>query len=192
MNTRPVNSELSFLESFITTLHSSGEIRERCVQLGEEITGRFRGRSLVVVGVLKGVFPFYADLVREIRLPCRCDFLGLSSYGSATESSGVIRMTSDISIPVEGRDVLVVEDIVDTGLTMEFLLANLGARSPKSISVCTLLHKPSRSRVKVPLHYVGFTIPDHFVIGYGLDYDDRLRNLSYIGYFGGEVPELPE
>ena len=141
------------------------------------------GRDLVLLGVLKGSLPFMADLMRQVDLPCAIDFLGLSSYGDKTESSGVVRITSDLSRPVEGKDVLVIEDIVDTGLTMGFLLENLKTRKPASVKICTLLHKPARTKVQVPLDYVGFTIEDKFVVGYGLDFDGKFRNLPFVGVY---------
>jgi hypoxanthine phosphoribosyltransferase len=143
----------------------------------------------VVVGVLKGAIFFLTDLVRRIDLPLSMDFLGLSSYGDATESSGVVRITQDLSRPIVDRDVLVVEDIVDTGLTLWFLRENLLARRPRSLRICTLLHKPSNTLREVPLDYVGFTIENRFVVGYGLDYEQRYRNLPYIGYL--PLPQAP-
>ena len=131
--------------------------------------------------MLKGSYIFLADLMREIDLDCSVDFLGVSSYGSRTQTSGVVRMTQDLSTPIAGKHVLLVEDIVDTGLTMKYLIDNLQTRRPASISVCTLLHKPSNQHIEVPIHYVGFTIPGKFVIGYGLDYAELYRNLPYIG-----------
>ena len=141
----------------------------------------YRGRDLVVVGVLKGSVIFMADLARQIDLPLNLDFLGVSSYGDETTSSGVVRITSDLSKPVAGKDVLIVEDIVDTGLTMHFLLANLATREPASVRVCTLLHKPARARVEIPLDHVGFEVEDKFVVGYGLDHGGKYRNLPFIG-----------
>lgn len=131
--------------------------------------------------MLKGSYIFLADLMRAIDLDCSVDFLGVSSYGSRTQTSGVVRMTQDLSTPIAGKHVLLVEDIVDTGLTMKYLIDNLQTRRPASISVCTLLHKPSNQHIEVPIHYVGFTIPGKFVIGYGLDYAELYRNLPYIG-----------
>lgn len=160
---------------------SAEEIEARVAELGAQITRDFKGQSLHVVGVLKGCFVFLADLVRHIDLECSVDFLGLSSYGSRTESSGVVRMTQDLSSPIAGKHVLLVEDIVDTGLTMKYLIDNMQTRRPESISVCTLLHKPSNQHIEVPIHYVGFTIPNKFVIGYGLDYAEIYRNLPFIG-----------
>lgn len=181
---------LEHYEEFITPLITEAQINARCAELGAQLTEDYRDEDVVVVGILKGVIPFYADLLKHIRLPLRCDFLGLSSYGSRTETSGVVRLTSDLSRPVNGRHVLIIEDIVDSGLTMTYLLDTMRTRSPKSVKICTLLHKPDNEKVHVDLDYVGFVIPNHFVVGYGLDYDERFRNLPYIGYFGGEIPEL--
>jgi hypoxanthine phosphoribosyltransferase len=138
--------------------------------------------------VLKGSFVFMSDLSRAIPSDrVTTDFLGLSSYGDSTKSSGVVRVTQDLSTPIEGRNVLVVEDIIDTGLTMKYLINNLKTRNPKSIRVCTLLHKPARTENEVPMDFVGFEIPDAFVIGYGLDYMERFRNLPYIGVYRGDL-----
>ncbi|MDX9720030.1 MAG: hypoxanthine phosphoribosyltransferase [Myxococcota bacterium] len=185
-----MSDRLQPFESFITPLIPEAKLQQRIAELGAQITEDYADKELIVVGVLKGVFPFYADLIRQIRLPCRSDFLGLSSYGSRTSTSGVVRLTSDLSQPVNNRDVLIVEDIVDTGLTMNYLLQNLSLRGPRSVSICTLLHKPSNEVVSVELKYVGFVIENHFVVGYGLDYAERFRNIPYIGYFGGALPEL--
>ncbi len=157
------------------------QIAARVRELGAQITRDYAGRNLNLVAVLKGSFLFLADLCREIQLPLTVDFLGISSYGDRTSTSGVIRITSDLTQPCNGKDVLVVEDIVDTGLTMRYLLDNLATRKPASLKVCTLLHKPSRARVQTPIDYLGFTVPDVFVIGYGLDYQGRYRNLPFIG-----------
>lgn len=156
-------------------------LRARVAELGHDITRSYAARDLVVVGVLTGAFVFMADLIRHIRLPLRCDFLGLSSYGSATESSGVVAITQDLGGPIEGAHVLVVEDIVDTGLTMAYLLENLATRRPASLATACLLSKPARRRVEVRVDHLGFTIEDRFVVGYGLDHDGKWRNLSYIG-----------
>ncbi|MFU8805685.1 MAG: hypoxanthine phosphoribosyltransferase, partial [Bradymonadaceae bacterium] len=154
----------------IDVMISAEEIEKRCAELGAQITKEFEGKSLHVVTVLKGSFMFVADLVRHIDLDVSIDFLGLSSYGSSQETSGVVRMTSDLSVPIKDKHVLVVEDIIDTGLTMKYLLENLRTRHPATIKVCSLLIKPSNHRIEVPVEYVGFTIPNEFVIGYGLDY----------------------
>ena len=157
-------------------------LHRRITELGRQITDDYAGSSdLVLVGVLKGSFIFLSDLFRAIDLPVEVDFLGLSSYGDSQETSGVVRVTQDLSRPIEGKHVLVVEDIVDTGLTMQYLLENLSTRKPASIRVASLLHKPARSRVPISIHYLGFEIPDRFVIGYGLDFQSKFRNLPFIG-----------
>jgi hypoxanthine phosphoribosyltransferase len=164
----------------VEVLIPEADLRARVRALGEEITRDYAGRSLVVVGVLKGSFIFLADLVRAVDLPITVDFIGISSY-QGTRSSGVVQITSDLSRPIEGKEVLLVEDIVDTGLTMRYLLENLATRGPRSVRVCALLEKPSRAQVKVPIDYRGFVIADEFVVGYGLDWDGRMRNLPFVG-----------
>src|SRR4051812_12981486 len=158
------------------------ELQHRVRELGEEISRDYAGRDLLLIGVLKGAVFFLADLMRHIDVPaCELDFMAVSSYGSATDSSGVVRILKDLDAPLEGRDVLIVEDIVDSGLTLQYLLRNLGARNPASLEVCALLTKPERRKVKLEARYVGFEIPDRFVIGYGLDYAEKYRNLPYVG-----------
>ncbi len=161
-------------------LLSTERIRERVAELGARIAADYAGRPLTLVGVLKGSFVFMADLMRAIDLPLSVDFISISSY-VGTRTSGVVRITSDLSRPVEGQDVLVVEDIVDTGLTMRYLLDNLATRRPASVRLAALHVKPTRARAKIPVDYVGFEIADEFVVGYGLDWDGRYRNLPYIG-----------
>ncbi len=157
-------------------------LQARVRELGEEITRDYAGtEDLVVVPILKGSFLFASDLIRCINLDLSVEFLGLRSYGAGTESSGVVQITYDLTQPVTGRDVLIIEDIVDTGLSMRYLLENLATRHPRSVKLCSLLHKPARSRVKIPIDYLGFTIEDRFVVGYGLDYAEKYRNLPYIG-----------
>ncbi len=179
---------VTFLGKRMEVLLDEQAISERVAQLGEQITADYAdsGRDLVLLVVLKGSVIFAADLARHVRLPLSLEFMGLSSYGASTKSSGVVRVTLDLSKPVEGKDVLIIEDIVDTGLTMDYLLKNLRTRQPASLKVCTLLHKPARTQVEVPLDYVGFSIDDHFVVGYGLDYDQKYRNLGVIGYMVDE------
>jgi hypoxanthine phosphoribosyltransferase len=163
-------------------LLSAEQIATRVRELGRQITEDYRDRHLVLVSILKGSFLFAADLARAIDLTdLRVDFLGLRSYGSGTETSGVVQITYDLGAPIEGQDVLIVEDIVDTGLSMRYLLDNLATRRPRSVKLCSLLHKPARTRVQVAVDYLGFTIEDRFVVGYGLDYDEKFRNLPYIG-----------
>ena len=163
------------------TMLSSETIAARVRELGAEITREYAGRPLVLVCVLKGSFVFAADLMRTIDLPLRVDFLGVRSYGEGTESSGVVQITQDLSRPIENEDVLLVEDIVDTGLTIAHLMDLLRTRQPHSVKVCSLLHKPARAKVAVKVDYLGFTIEDKFVVGYGLDFAEKHRNLPYIG-----------
>jgi hypoxanthine phosphoribosyltransferase len=148
--------------------------------MGRAICADYKGRDLILVGILKGSFIFMADLARAIEIPLTCDFLRVSSYGSATMSSGRIRMEFDLSHPVKGKDVVVVEDIVDTGWTLDHVMKELRNKKPRSLRLAALLHKPERTRVRVPIDYLGFTIPDRFVVGYGLDFDGRYRNLRHI------------
>ena len=161
-------------------LISAQDIATRVAALGSEIAARLPEGALTAVGILRGAFVFMADLVRAIPRDVRCDFMGVRSYGAATETSGVVQITSDLRLPISGKHVLLVEDIVDTGLTLRYLLDLLQAQAPASLQVCTLLNKPSRRRVEVPLDFVGFEIPDRFVVGYGLDAAQRYRNLSYL------------
>lgn len=168
--------------SDLDVLIDQATLTRRIAELGDEISRDYADKDLALVGILKGSFIFLADISRALKVECTIDFLGLSSYGNSTDSSGVVQITSDLSAPIAGRDVLVVEDIVDTGLTMRYLLDNLQTRHPRSLRICTLLHKPARTKVDVPLDYVGFTIEDKFVIGYGLDYESRFRNVPYIGH----------
>jgi hypoxanthine phosphoribosyltransferase len=165
----------------IRTLIDEETIRARVKELGAEITKAHQGRDVVVVPVLKGSLIFAADLMRSIDLPLSLDFLGCRSYEGGTQTSGVVQITYDLTKPIEGKDVIIVEDIVDTGLTMSYLLQNLSTRGPRSVQLCSLLHKPARTRVKVPIDYLGFTIEDVFVIGYGLDFDEKYRNLPFLG-----------
>jgi hypoxanthine phosphoribosyltransferase len=161
-------------------LVSREDLLHRVKELGEEISRDYQGRDLVMVGVLKGAVLFIADLLRHLTVPCEIDFMAVSSYGSSTDSSGVVRILKDLDSSVEGRDVLIVEDIIDSGLTLQYLLRNLRARNPRSLEVCALLTKPERRRVDLPTKYVGFEIPNRFAIGYGLDYAQRYRNLEYV------------
>ena len=156
-------------------------IAERVRDLGARITADYRGKPLCVVGVLKASFVFCADLIRAIDLPIMVDFLGVRSYGDSTETSGVVQITSDLTQPIAGMDVLLVEDIVDTGLTLRFLLDNLATRNPRSVRLAALLHKPARTRAPVQIDYLGFAVEDVFVVGYGLDHAQRYRNLPYVG-----------
>jgi hypoxanthine phosphoribosyltransferase len=156
------------------------ELAQRVRQLGEEISRDYADRDLVLIGVLKGAIFFLSDLMRAISVPCEVDFMAVASYGSATDSSGVVRILKDLDASIEGRDVLIVEDIVDSGLTLNYLLRNLQARGPASLEVCALLTKPDRRKVDTPTRYVGFEIPNRFAIGYGLDHAERYRNLPFV------------
>ena len=159
---------------------TSEQLQERIAELGAEITADYAGRELFVMGVLKGAVYFIADLTRAIDLSCELDFMAVASYGSSTDSSGVVRILKDLDAPIADRDVLIVEDIVDSGLTLSYLLRNLRGRRPQSLEVCALLVKPSRRKIDLPIRYTGFEIPDRYVVGYGLDLDQRYRNLPYV------------
>jgi hypoxanthine phosphoribosyltransferase len=156
------------------------ELAHRVRELGAEISADYAGRDVLLVGVLKGAVFFLADLMRQLDVDCEVDFMAVSSYGSSTDSSGVVRILKDLDASIEGRDVLIVEDIVDSGLTLSYLFRMLGARSPASLEVCALLTKPDRREVDMPIRYVGFEIPNRFAIGYGLDHAERYRNLPYV------------
>jgi hypoxanthine phosphoribosyltransferase len=156
------------------------DLKQRVRDLGDEVSGAYADRDLLLVGVLKGAVFFLADLMRSIDIPVEVDFMAVASYGSATDSSGVVRILKDLDTPIEGRHVLIVEDIVDSGLTLQYLMRNLGARNPASLAVCALLTKPERRKVELPIRFVGFEIPDRFAIGYGLDHAERYRNLPYV------------
>jgi hypoxanthine phosphoribosyltransferase len=161
-------------------LVTAEELQRRVSELGEEISRDYAGRPLLLVGVLKGAVFFLSDLMRFIEIPVEVDFMAVASYGSATDSSGVVRILKDLDAAIEGRDVLIVEDIVDSGLTLQYLIRNLGSRNPRTLEVCALLNKPERRKVDLPTRYVGFEIPDRFVVGYGLDYAERHRNLPFV------------
>jgi hypoxanthine phosphoribosyltransferase len=156
-------------------------LQSRIRDLGREISSDYAGRELLLVGVLKGAVFFMADLMRSIAVPCEIDFMAISSYGASTDSSGVVRILKDLDINIEGRHVLVIEDIIDSGLTLSYLIRNLESREPATLEVCALLTKPDRREIDVDVRYVGFEIPNRFVIGYGLDFAERYRNLPYVG-----------
>jgi hypoxanthine phosphoribosyltransferase len=162
------------------------ELAHRVRELGGEISADYAGRDLLLVGVLKGAVFFLSDLMRHLEVPCEVDFMAVSSYGSSTDSSGIVRILKDLDAPIEGRDVLIVEDIVDSGLTLSYLFRMLRARNPSTLEVCALLTKPDRREVDLPIRYVGFEIPNRFAIGYGLDHAERFRNLPYVAVLEGE------
>lgn len=170
-------------------LLSTEEIAARTKQLGQEISTEYAGKEVLMIGVLRGAVIFIADLARAIDVPFAIDFMAVSSYGHSTTSSGVVRILKDLDECIEGKHVLIVEDIIDTGLTLKYLVENLWSRKPEDIKICTLLNKPSRRKVEVPVDYVGFTVPDRFVVGYGLDYNEKYRNLPFIGVLKPEIYE---
>jgi hypoxanthine phosphoribosyltransferase len=162
----------------------------RVAELGAEVSADYEGRDLLLIGVLKGAVFFMADLMRHLTVPCEVDFMAISSYGDATDSSGIVRILKDLDINIEGRHVLVVEDIIDSGLTLSYLIRNLESREPASLEICALLTKPERREIDVPVRWIGFEIPNRFVIGYGLDFAERYRNLPYVGVLSDEL--MPE
>jgi hypoxanthine phosphoribosyltransferase len=159
----------------------------RVAELGAEVSNDYEGRDLLLIGVLKGAVFFMADLMRHITVPCEVDFMAISSYGDSTDTSGIVRILKDLDINIEGRDVLVVEDIIDSGLTLSYLMRNLESREPASLEICALMTKPSRRQIDVPVRYIGFEIPDRFVVGYGLDLAERYRNLPYVAVLSSEL-----
>ena len=161
-------------------LVQADDLQHRIRAMAEEIARDYEGKDLLLIGVLKGAFLFLADLMRHLDVGCEVDFMAVASYGSATDSSGVVRILKDLDVAIEDRDVLIVEDIVDSGLTLQYLLRNLAGRNPRSLEVCALLIKPERRKVDLRTRYVGFEIPNRFAIGYGLDHDERYRNLPYV------------
>jgi len=169
----------------VVPLKSEQELRQRVSELAAQISRDHAGGEIVAVGVLKGAYVFMADLVRQLTVPCRADFMALGSYGSGTETSGEVKVLLDVRIPLRGQDVLLVEDIVDTGLSLQHAIARIRRDGPRSLKVCALLDKPSRRRVEVPIDYLGFTVPDCFIVGYGIDWDERFRDLPYLGCVEG-------
>ncbi len=179
---------MSYAEKdILKVLFTQKEIEARVAQMGAQITRDYQGKNLVLVGILRGAYIFMADLTRHIDLPCQVDFMSASSYGKGTTSSGQVRIIKDLSEPVDGKDLLLVEDILDSGNTLYYLRDMLSARKPASISICTLLDKPERRKKDIKADYYGFQIPDAFVVGYGLDYAEGYRNLPYIGIVKPEV-----
>jgi len=166
-------------------LVSEERLQRRIVELAAEISADYAGREILVVGVLKGALLFISDLIRRLSVPCTMDFMAISSYGSSTHSSGVVRILKDLDGPIAGRHVLVVEDVVDSGLTLAYLMKNLRSREPASLELCTLMVKPAGRRLGIDMRYVGFEMPDTFVVGYGLDFDEHYRQLPYIAAFNG-------
>ena len=174
-------------EDVLRVLLSEDEIREKVRELGGKITADYKNSNLMLVTVLKGAVVFLADLMRQIDVPAEIDFMVVSSYGSGVKSSGVVKIVKDLDVPLAGKDILIVEDILDSGLTLSYIKELLESRGPRSIRIATLLDKPSRRKVHLQADYIGFSVPDEFVIGYGLDYDEKYRNLPYIGILKPEV-----
>jgi hypoxanthine phosphoribosyltransferase len=172
---------MAFHDQYVEVMLTAEQLQARVKELGAQITKDYQGKDLALVGIMKGSIFFLTDLARHIDLPITIELMGVSSYLGGTETTGEVRITSDLTKPMAGRHVIVVEDIIDTGLTMKFLLENLGARHPASLKVATLLEKPSRAKVSVDIHYKGFVIEDRFVVGYGLDYNEKYRNLPFVG-----------
>ena len=168
-------------------LYSEAALSERVNELALEIQSNYKGKELLVIGVLKGASIFMGDLIRKIELPIQIDFIAASSYGSSTESSGVVKIVKDLDYSIEGKHVLIIEDIIDTGLTLKYLEENFMSRKPASLEICTFLDKPERRKVEVGVKYVGYQIPDEFIVGYGIDYAERYRNLPYIATLKPEV-----
>ena len=179
--TGEVQSEIGAVQGEIGEVLVGAEaLQARVRELGEQISRDYAGRPLLLIGVLKGAVFFLSDLMRYIDIPVEVDFMAVASYGSATDSSGVVRILKDLDAAIEDRDVLIVEDIVDSGLTLQYLLRNLGSRDPRTLEVCALLTKPARRKVQLQAKYIGFEIEDRFVVGYGLDYAERHRNLPFV------------
>ena len=174
-------------EGISKVLFSAEEIAEKVLQLGVEISTDYAGKRPLLVGVLKGVFPFMADLLRAITIPLEVDYMAVASYNVESREQGVVRLQKDLDTTLDGRHVLFVEDVIDTGLTLNYLLKNLQARGPQSLEVCTLFEKPRRRLVEIPIRYKGFDLPDRFVVGYGLDYRELYRNLPFVGLLKPEV-----
>ena len=178
---------MSQRDDILKVLLSEEQLKEKCAEMGAQITRDYAGKNLLLVTVLKGAVVYMADLMRCIDLPCAIDFMVVSSYGSGTKTSGVVKIVKDLDQDLSGKDLLIVEDILDSGMTLSYLKGLLQGRNPASIRIATLLDKPSRRKVDLVADYIGFSVPDEFVIGYGLDYDEKYRNLPYIGILKEEV-----
>jgi hypoxanthine phosphoribosyltransferase len=177
---------VAFYDRDVGVLIDTARLQARIRELGEQLTRDYQGKELTLLGVLKGSIFFVTDLARAVDLPLTMEMLGVSSYQGGTENTGEVRITSDVTKPMAGKHVVIVEDIIDTGLTMKFLLENLQARHPASLKVCSLLEKPARARTPIDIHYKGFVIDDVFVVGYGLDYAEKYRNIPFIGVMKGK------
>jgi hypoxanthine phosphoribosyltransferase len=176
------------MEDRLKIIIREGELKKRIRRLASKISNDYKDKNPVLVGILKGSFIFMADLTRRLKMPHQIDFISVASYGSGKQASGVVRWLKDLSINIEGKHVIIVEDVIDSGLTLNYIRNNLLTRNPKSIKIVTLLNKKKKRNLKIPVKYVGFSIPDEFVVGYGLDYDEKYRNLPYIAQLMDSTP----
>jgi hypoxanthine phosphoribosyltransferase len=187
MNNEPLKDYPEMAEDIQEILFSAEEIQARVEEIGREITRDYAGQNPLLVGVLKGVLFFMADLLRAVTIPVEVDFIAVSSYSAEARQKGFVRLLKDLEIPITGRDVLFVEDVIDTGLTLSYILRNLQARQPASLEVCVLFNKPERRLIEIPVKYKGFDLPDRFVVGYGLDHREKYRNLPFVGLLHAEA-----
>ena len=178
---------MSMNDDILRVLYSEEELEAKCAELGAQISKDYEGKNLLLVSVLKGAVVFMTDLMRHITVPCSIDFMVVSSYGSGVKTSGVVKIVKDLDADLAGKDLLIVEDILDTGVTLSNLVPMLKMRNPNSVKICTILDKPSRRKADIQPDYEGFQVPDEFVVGYGLDYDEKYRNLPYVGVLNPEV-----
>ena len=178
---------MSLNDDILKVLYSEEELKAKCAEMGAQITRDYAGKNLLLVTVLKGAVVYFTDLMRAIDLPCTIDFMIVSSYGSGVKTSGVVKIVKDLDTDLTGKDLLIVEDILDTGLTLSYLKGMLAARNPASIRIATLLDKPDRRKADIKADYIGYRVPDEFVVGYGLDYDEKYRNLPYVGVLKPEI-----
>ncbi len=174
-------SSVSPMNDIEKVFYNETEIQRVVTQIGRQITADYQDKDLLLVSILKGSVMFMTDLMRQVNLPCAIDFMAVSSYGSGTKTTGVVQILKDLSHPIEGKDVLIIEDILDSGMTLDYVMHMLRARNPRSLRICTLFDKPSRRQADIHADYVGFEVPDEFIVGYGLDYDEKYRNLPFIG-----------
>lgn len=179
--------EGTLMDDIAEVLITDGEIQARIAELGAQISADYAGKTPLLVGVLRGVFVFMADLVRVMTIPIEVDFIGITRYGPSTQTQGIVRFTKDLEFSIQNRHVLFVEDVIDTGLSLRYILRNLGARQPASLKVCTMFNKPRKRLFDLDIAYTGFMLPDRFVVGYGLDYDEQYRNLPFVGVLKEEV-----
>ncbi|MBW9172928.1 hypoxanthine phosphoribosyltransferase [Clostridium estertheticum] len=168
-------------------LYNEDQLRDKIRQMGEKVSKDYYGKDLILIGILKGSVIFMSDLLKEITIPCKMDFMAVSSYGNSTKTSGVVRILKDLDFEIQGKDVLIVEDIIDSGVTLKYLMKCLSARKPNSLEIICLLNKPERRKVDISVKYVGFDVPDFFIVGFGMDYAERYRNLPYIGILKDEI-----